>query len=497
MVRKQPNRLAWIAVGSLFVLVGACSIVAEVDREEIPEGSSTGGTGGAGGTGGTGGTGATGGTGGTGGGGGCTSPSDCPGTDGDCQARTCTDSTCGVSFTTAGTATVSQVDGDCKKLVCDGSGSVIAVNDNADLPTDDNDCTTGTCVNGSPNTSFVAEGTSCATGGGSVCDGAGACVECLGPSDCPTTGDLCVGNECVPVTCGNSQLDTGETDVDCGGPDCSPCADTLKCLENDDCQSGVCDATAKTCTAPACDDEVENGSETDVDCGGSCPNGCAEGKACTEDGDCKGGDCDGTVCLATCTDEERNGTETDVDCGGSCTTKCAVGKACAGDGDCASDNCVSNVCEPVDACANQVKDGDETDVDCGGPDCDPCGDGDECEIDTDCVNFCAETSNLCVASHCDDEKKSGDETDVDCGGSCPGCAAGDVCADDGDCTGFCAATALVCVTSHCADEKQDEGETGVDCGGTCPLLCIGDACTEGNQCKSGKCDEGGTNLCIP
>ncbi|PKN31346.1 MAG: hypothetical protein CVU63_24400, partial [Deltaproteobacteria bacterium HGW-Deltaproteobacteria-20] len=158
--------------------------------------------------------------------------------------------------------------------------------------------------------------------------------------------------------------------------------------------------------------------------------------------------------------------------------------------------CVGNVCEPVDACANQVKDGDETDVDCGGPDCDPCSDGEECEIDTDCVNFCAETSNVCVTSHCDDEKKSGDETDVDCGGSCPGCAAGKVCADDGDCTGFCAATALVCVVSHCDDEKQDEGETGVDCGGTC-LLCIGDACTENNQCKSGSCDVGDTDKCIP
>jgi hypothetical protein len=380
--------------------------------------------------------------------------------------------------------------------VCDGSGSVIAVNDNADLPADDNDCTTGTCVNGSPSTGFVAVGTSCATGGGSVCDGAGACVECLKPSDCPTTGDLCVDNECVPASCGNSQLDTGETDVDCGGPDCPACADTLQCLENDDCKSGVCDPTEGTCTAPACDDAVKNGSETDVDCGGSCPNGCAEGKGCTEDDDCKGGDCDGTKCLATCTDEQKNGTETDVDCGGSCTTKCAVGKACTGNGDCSSNNCVNNLCAPVDACENQVKDKDETDVDCGGPDCDPCADGDECEVDTDCVHFCAETSNVCVASHCDDEKKSVDETDVDCGGSCPGCGAGKACAEDGDCTGYCAATALVCVTSHCDDEKQSGNETGVDCGGAC-LLCIGDDCTQNSQCKSGKCDVGDTDKCIP
>jgi hypothetical protein len=73
---------------------------------------------------------------------------------------------------------------------------------------------------------------------------------------------------------------------------------------------------------------------------------------------------------------------------------------------------------------------------------------------------------------------------------------GKACAEDGDCTGYCAATALVCVTSHCDDEKQSGNETGVDCGGAC-LLCIGDDCTQNSQCKSGKCDVGDTDKCIP
>ena len=50
----------------------------------------------------------------------------------------------------------------------------------------------------------------------------------------------------------------------------------------------------------------------------------------------------------TCTDGVKNGTETDIDCGGSCP-ECANGKACQGAGDCASGKCVSQVCR---ACAD-------------------------------------------------------------------------------------------------------------------------------------------------
>lgn len=46
----------------------------------------------------------------------------------------------------------------------------------------------------------------------------------------------------------------------------------------------------------------------------------------------------------TCTDGIKNGNETDVDCGGSCPNKCAVGKACAANGDCQTNACCPNVC---------------------------------------------------------------------------------------------------------------------------------------------------------
>lgn len=71
---------------------------------------------------------------------------------------------------------------------------------------------------------------------------------------------------------------------------------------------------------PTCTDGIKNGSETDVDCGGSCVAKCQNGKACGASTDCVSNLCSGGICQAapTCTDGVKNGTETGVDCGGSC-----------------------------------------------------------------------------------------------------------------------------------------------------------------------------------
>src|SRR5207244_573804 len=65
--------------------------------------------------------------------------------------------------------------------------------------------------------------------------------------------------------CTNLILDTGETDVDCGGV-CAPtlkCADTKTCVVNGDCTNGYCRLSDHTCRTPACNDLVNNGNETD------------------------------------------------------------------------------------------------------------------------------------------------------------------------------------------------------------------------------------------
>ncbi len=77
--------------------------------------------------------------------------------------------------------------------------------------------------------------------------------------------------------------------------------------------------------SPTCTDGVQNGTETGVDCGGSC-------SACV---------------TPTCSDGVKNGTETGVDCGGSCAA-CATGQAngttCTAGTQCTSGNCVDGVC---------------------------------------------------------------------------------------------------------------------------------------------------------
>jgi hypothetical protein len=72
----------------------------------------------------------------------------------------------------------------------------------------------------------------------------------------------------------------------------------------------------------------------------------------------------------TCTDGVKNGTETDIDCGGSCTTKCDAGRGCDKPEDCSTGVCTMGKCAAA-ACDDGVKNGTETDVDCGG-NCGPC-----------------------------------------------------------------------------------------------------------------------------
>ncbi len=50
-----------------------------------------------------------------------------------------------------------------------------------------------------------------------------------------------------------------ETDVDCGGVECGPCPDGMRCRFGTDCASGVCEGDV--CQRPSCGDAVKNGLE--------------------------------------------------------------------------------------------------------------------------------------------------------------------------------------------------------------------------------------------
>ncbi|MGC4070715.1 MAG: hypothetical protein QM784_39795 [Polyangiaceae bacterium] len=196
-----------------------------------------------------------------------------------------------------------------------------------------------------------------------------------------------------------------ETDKDCGGSNaqCSRCADGKVCSQGSDCASKVCDNNL--CQTPSCSDGQKNGAETALDCGGTACDAigktCAEGLACLADSDCTSGWCHPTnkVCtVRTCSDGIQNGTETDVDCGVICpTSKCAVDKKCAVDADCASGYCseCSGKCiSPPTSCYRQVNDTSRNIY------CNQCAVGAACSTDFDCVSLnCNTATQKCEAAN--------------------------------------------------------------------------------------------------
>jgi hypothetical protein len=178
-------------------------------------------------------------------------------------------------------------------------------------------------------------------------DCGGACAPCAPTKACAAAGDctslVCTLHVCQAAVCGDGVKNGDETDLDCGGSCGATCAAGRACAAVFDCASGVCDPALHACKAPSCADHVRNGDETDLDCGGACGATCAEGKACGKAGDCVTNACDaGThVCVvgSSCSDGVQNGDETDTDCGGSCGATCGYGQRCVSDWDCYYNYC--------------------------------------------------------------------------------------------------------------------------------------------------------------
>ncbi len=182
--------------------------------------------------------------------------------------------------------------------------------------------------------------------------------------------------------CANRTPDADETDTDCGGIDCSPCALGRRCDADSDCAESDCNGGK--CQAASCTDGEKNGTETDVDCGGGeeCA-ACGPDKVCTAPTDCQSGVCSGGRCAEpSCSDRVKNGTETDVDCGGDCDG-CDVGDSCVVTQDCVQPtdievDCSSGMCELICEtsqadCNDDASDGCETNLNssidhCGGCD---------------------------------------------------------------------------------------------------------------------------------
>ncbi len=232
------------------------------------------------------------------------------------------------------------------------------------------------------------------------------------------------------------------------------CGAGVGCGANSDCASGLCcltgtqggtPCTKNQCLGSLCNDGVQNGTETSIDCGGVSCGPCIDGKPCLTASDCTSGVCDKTCQTPTCDDGVKNGTETDVDCGTVCLGKTCSGAACT------------------------------------------CSDNAGCSVGGDCTSGVC-TGGVCQPPACNDHVQNGTEADVDCGVACPGqpCANTSKCVGAADCaSGIC--TSGTCRGPTCNDGFKNQGEAGIDCGGPCPLLCKTATCTADAQCKSNSC----------
>ncbi len=419
-----------------------------------------------------------------------------------CASNHCVTGVCAASTCTDQIVNGSETDKDC-------GGSCNPCADNLACSAA-SDCTSKVCQGGKCQAAGCADGVRNGQETGKDCGG-----PCAPPQKCPN-GEGCSANSdcqfntcsagvCQLPACSNGKLDSTETDVDCGGS-CSPCADGLKCADTttgQDCQSKVCNSSTKTCDKPSCTDSVQNGNETDINCGGvTCTQRCLNGKKCLSDSDCQSKVCDtatNTCSVPTCSDGVQNGTETGQDCGGSCALvspvkTCGTGMSCGVDGDCASNNCCTastcktlNVCSPP-SCQDGKKNQGESGIDCGG---DPkttgcstrCGPGGICQYPSDCDSGVC-TNLVCQPPTCIDTVQNGNEMGADCGGNCAkGCPAGNPCKGPGDCdSSVCQKDSVTgayttCAAASCTDGVKNGAETFMDCGGGCK------GCAQGQPCK--------------
>lgn len=380
----------------------------------------------------------------------CVVATTCPGQDNECQTRTCTAGVCGFSFVASGTATATQVAGDCKKTTCDGAGATSSANDDTDLPNDSNPCTGDVCTAGVVSNPPVAAGTAC--GAGQTCNATGSCTGCSTASDCPGQDTECQARTCTASVCGFSYTAAGTaTAAQSAG----------------DCQKNTCNGTGSIVSGADDTDLPVDGAECTSDvCTAGVPSNppTASGTACTMGGTvCSGsGACVECLAASTCP-----GTDTDCKARTCTAGVCGFGNAAAGTvtSTQTAGDCLENQCDGNGASASMPK---NTDV--------PADEGNQC------------TDEVCTAgvpSH--PPSAAGTTCNQNGGYVCSGTSSCVECAIGADCeSGVC--TNNVCAPATCTDGVKNGAETGADCGGgTCPTCAVGTACMVDGDCTSGVC----------
>ena len=188
----------------------------------------------------------------------CATASECPGTDLECAKRACIGGRCTVAFVPAGTPSAMQVPFDCKRAECNGAGLVRIVYDPADLPNDDNECTLDSCPSAIPVHVSVPKGSLC-TKGGTMCDGAGKCVECFTTATCPGVDTacrkrVCLANKCTTEDAVAGSVPTSQIAGDCKTQKCDGTGGITTVNNDSDPPADIGCGTFGCCAIAACVD---------------------------------------------------------------------------------------------------------------------------------------------------------------------------------------------------------------------------------------------------
>jgi hypothetical protein len=163
----------------------------------------------------------------------------------------------------------------------------------------------GTTGGGSGSTGGGTGGSSCNDGmkdgtetdtdcGGSCAAKCAVNQHCLTGMDCQQK--VCATMTCAAPTCTDNQANGNESDVDCGGSCPNKCVTGQHCVIPADCTNNTCSAGTCGSSGFLCSDGMKDQDETDLDCGGATCLPCANAKACLLPRDCASGFCSAAVC---------------------------------------------------------------------------------------------------------------------------------------------------------------------------------------------------------
>ena len=434
----------------------------------------------------------------------CNGAGQCPGTDTDCQARSCTANACGLAFQPAGTVTSTQTQGDCQVNQCDGAGNVVSVASNGDVPADDgNACTSEVCNNGVPSHPAVPVNTPCSQGGGSFCSAAATCVQCNAPAQCPGSDTECQARTCVAGACGSNKTPAGtptsaQTPGDCHQNQCDGNGNTMSAIDNTDVPAD----DGNPCTAEVCNTGVpaHPPQPTDTPCnqgGGSFCNATGACVQCNAPAECPGSDtecqartCSSNVCgvstapAGTPTSAQTPGDCHQNQCDGNGNTMSAIDNTDvpADDGNpCTAEVCNTGVPahppQPIDTPCNQG----------GGSFCNATGACVQCNAPAECPGSDTECeARTCVSGACGvNDTAAGTPTIAQTSGDC----------QQSQCDG---AGNVVSVEDD-ADVPADDGNqcTGEVCTGGVPSHPDEPATTPCTQSGGSMCDGAGSCIAAP